>query len=631
MLMHEGGDGGFYNCYSGCATDWDRHYYNIDASEYSSLEYYYFTETPVDIVHCNKVVDYAYIYFTAILSSPNCDDDIPFISHIKFSRQQVAQTPPPTYLSSEDNRDTIGLAISRPRSEVIPIRQEAQPERKYSRLLPAKPTLTLAIPPQATASGLSSQKPPPADRASTMTNMTAFADLDTEAAESGHIWRPPPMEPQSATAYYVADPRGNWVLRDDNRKSEVEQVAQAAELDTYTPLTKSPIEKQEEEAAAMAGAISAATSIPKKPRPAFLLRDDPSMSRSSSLYSQASAVRQRPPPPPARRSSSSSQKGVRAGVRRSDSKDSHASATTINTSSPSPFDDDAAIEDEIARLSQLSPVAESPSPRSGRPRVRYPKITGRLDGATIRHVPPPKRPNFSSSPPGQPSPTLGTALPTVTGSPSAYPPPLRPKPPNRAPGPAPLQSTGSGFSPAPPSEVAFPQSQQQQQQSQRPQPRPLQQQQPSRRPQTPPQQQQQQQQQQMQSPAPVPAPPRLDTLQAQGRRSPHIASQIAVASPVSTTTPTTSAAGSLLAKRVGSDKAAALALDSNPAGSGKHWRRRQGAGEPGLLSPETAAAGLASPRDPPAGLGSGTLPTTPTWQPKLTPTRRGDDLFLNVQ
>ncbi|RYO96209.1 hypothetical protein DL763_003336 [Monosporascus cannonballus] len=553
----------------------------------------------------------------------------------RFSRQQAAQTPPPTYLNSEDNRDAIGLAISRPRSEVAPARQEVQVERKLSRLLPAKPTLTLAIPRQATASGPSSQQPP-ADRASTMTNMTAFADLDTEAAESGQIWRPPPTDPQSATAYYVADPRGNWVLRDDNRKSEVEQVAQAAELDTYTPLTKSPIEKQEEEAAAMAQAISAATKFPKKPRPAFLLRDpnDPSMPRTSSLYSQASAVRQRPPPPPARRSSSSSRKAVRPGVHRSDSKDSHASATTINTSSPGPFDDDAAIENDIARLSQLSPVAESPSPRSGRPRVRYSKITGRLDGATIRHVPPPKRPNFSSSPPGQPSPTLGSVLPPITGSPSAYPLPLRPKRSNRAPGPLPIQSAGSGFSPAPPSEVALPQSQQQQQQqqqqSQRQQPRPLQQQhQPSRRPRTPPQQQQQQQQ--MQSPAPVPAPPRLDALQAQGRRSPHIASQIVAASPVSTTTTTTSAANSLLAKRVGNDKAAALALDSHPAGSGKHWRRQRGAGGPGLLSPETAAAGLDSPRGPPAGPGSGTLPTTPTWQPKLTPTRRGDDLFLNVQ
>ncbi|RYP72887.1 hypothetical protein DL771_003925 [Monosporascus sp. 5C6A] len=545
----------------------------------------------------------------------------------RFSRQQVARTPPPTYLNSDDNRGTIGLAISRPRSEVTPIRQEAQSERKHSRLLPAKPTLTLAIPPQATASGPSSQQQRPTDRASTMTNMTAFADLDTEAAELGQIWRPPPTDPQSATAYYVADPRGNWVLRDDNRKSEVEKVAQAAELDTYTPLTKSPIEKQEEEAAALAGAISATTNFPKKPRPAFLLRDpnNPSMSRSSSLYSQASAVRQRPPPPPARKGSSSSQKGVKPSVSRSDSKDSHASATTINTSSPSPFDDDAAIEDDIARLSQLSPVAESPSPRSGRSRVRYSKITGRLDGATIRHVPPPKRPNFSSSPPGQPSPTLGTVLPAVTGSPSAYPPPLRPKRSNRAPGPAPIQSTGSGFSPAPPPEVAAPQSQQQQ--FQRPQPRPLQQ--PSWRPRTPPQQQQQQQQ--MQSPAPVPAPPRLDTLQAQGRRSPHIASQIVVASPASTTTTTISAASSLLAKRVGGDRAAALALDSNPAGSGKHWRQQQGAGGPGLLSPETAATGLVSPRDPSAGLGSGTLPMTPTWQPKLTPTRRGDDLFLNVQ
>jgi hypothetical protein len=79
-----------------------------------------------------------------------------------------------------------------------------------------------------------------------------------------------------------------------------------------------------------------------------------------------------------------------------------------------------------------------------------------------------------------------------------------------------------------------------------------------------------------------------------------------------------SATSSLLAKRLGSDKAAALVLDPNGK-KAQQWRRQGGGG--GLLSPD--AADLASPK--------GTLPQTPTWQPKLTPTRRGDDLYLNVQ
>ena len=697
--------------------------------------------------------------------------------------------PPPSAYSGSEERDTIGLAISRPRSEVTPrasrtsgAEAEAQGreprlERKPSKLLPAKPALTLAIPSargQGTAAGGNANgnengppsqqsqsqrllQPPPtttrtmtaSDRASTMTNMTAFADLDSEAVDDGtQIWRPPPTDPQSATTYYVADRWGNWVLSGEHRRSDVERVAAAAELDTYTPLTKSPIERrEEEEAAAMARAMSASidyagygsgsgdrsddrndngygSDYPKKPQPAFLLVDPNdqstayvSASRSSSVYSQASAVRSRPlgPPPPARRRSSGSSRkasayhkaisGSGGGVNRSDSQ---ASATTINTSSSGPCDDETIIEDndhdddngngnndganggfnisDIARLSQLSPVAESPSPISmsgsgnrfggagrttgadgagsngpyGAFGARYPKIPGRLDGATIRWVPPPKRPNFSSSPQGQPSPTLGAVTPVVNDSPSAYPSPLRPSRPfNKGPVPAmptSALSNGSGFSPVPTAESAFSQRQrqsQQQQQQQRPPPFLPRTPSPQIQRQSPPLSQdrlslqqlqyQHPQQRQKQAPRPNPyptppsggpPPPRLDTSSpatASGRQSPHIASQLtaSTSSPMSTTTTASSAASSLLAKRVGSDKAAALALD--PAGRQRaaQWRRNgNGGGGGGLLSPEMAA-GLVSPRGGP--MTSGTLPMTPTWQPKLTPTRRGDDLFLSVQ
>lgn len=432
-----------------------------------------------------------------------------------------------------------------------------------------------------------------------MTNMTAFADLDTEAPEGGQIWRPPPSDPQSATTYYIADKWGNWVLNTNNRQSQLAEVSEAAELDTYTPLTKSPIEKQEE-AAAMATAISAA-SAPEvsKPQQVLLRPDNRNASRSqaSSLYSQVSAVPPvpgfwRPPLPPTKRSSSSGRR--RPG--RSDSKTSMDSATTIQTSSSvgGPFDESPPLEEEEpSRLSTLSPVVESPHTPTGRSQVRYPKIPGRLDLSTIRMVAPPKRPDFTASPPGQPSPTLGTVLP-VKGSPSAYPQPLKP---NRLPRlvvnnganlPPPQQSTGSGFSPEQSPLSKFP--------------------------------------------APPPNlplrselrlsrqnPPRLET---QGLPPPrtHVSSYI---SPTSAVT-ISSVASSLLAKRIGNEKAAALSLENNQKRAPAAWRRH---GPGGLLSPEMA--GMMSPGA--RGLNTGDLPATPTWLPKLTPTRRGDDLFLNVQ
>lgn len=72
----------------------------------------------------------------------------------------------------------------------------------------------------------------------------------------------------------------------------------------------------------------------------------------------------------------------------------------------------------------------------------------------------------------------------------------------------------------------------------------------------------------------------------------------------------------LLTKRLGPDRAAALNLGDDVGGQSARrvkWQRdREG---PGFVGQDTADA----------------LPATPGWLPKLTPTRRGDDLFLNVQ
>lgn len=530
------------------------------------------------------------------------------------------------------DRSTIGLAITRPRSLIppklspkmyspamsSPRQVEVSLERKPSKLLPPRPALTIEIPPSTVvASAPTSQEPLLKDRASTMTNMTAFADLDAEATESEQVWRPPPTDPQSATTLYVADKYGNWVLSNSHRQSQIAQVVEAVELDTYTLLTKSPIEKQEE-AEKMAATVSATTVLPRVPQPAFLFRDPANRtnSQSSSLYSQGSAVRQT-----GRRTSSGRNSGPRprkssggVSINRSDSK---ASATTIQTSSTGGNDDGFSRDNDIARLSQLSPVEESPTPATRRSRVTYPRIPGRLDGATIRYVPPPKRPHFAAVPLAQPSPTLGIY--PVEGSPSAYPLPLNPRRNER---------TGSGFTPDPPNIEVFP-LQNLARSGEAPRPGPplqpdstfiqptkpygyinTQRQDQPRRPKTPTRQSIP-----TFTPSPLsaektsPSPP-PPGIMARGR--PHVAFQRVVSGTSFRTVSST--ASSLLAKRIGTDRAATFALDPKRE-NGYQWKQGGGGN---LLSPD-----LVSPR--------GTLPQTPIWKPKLTPTRRGDDLFLNVQ
>ena len=443
-----------------------------------------------------------------------------------------------------------------------------------------------------------------------MTNVTGFADLDTEAPEGAQIWRPPPSDPQSATTYYVADRWGNWVLSNRTRRSELVQATEPAELDTYTPLTKSPAEKREEEAKAMAAAISAAALIPEKRKSRRASRsgqrrsaDNNASRRVSSYYTQGNvappgrSLTTRPSGSPGAETADSVS---RKRMDRKTSKDSRGSATTIDTSYSGPYDDDSPVEPELGRLSSLSPVMESPSPTTGRSPVRYPRIHGRLDGATIRLVPPPKRPDFTASPPGQPSPTLGAVLP-IRGSPSAYPPPLNPRRPwhqqEGEPRPSPITSaSGSGFSPKPQHFPTFPVP-------------PLNINRPRSTPGGPRPEAKAQQ-------SPL---ARLDTRQP--LRPQHISSFV---SPVSAAETTSSATSSLLAKRLGNEKAAALSLDHGQKKPGGPWKRQGGGpNDPGLLSPEMAGAGMSTPRT--------RLPATPTWQPKLTPTRRGDDLFLNVQ
>jgi hypothetical protein len=79
----------------------------------------------------------------------------------------------------------------------------------------------------------------------------------------------------------------------------------------------------------------------------------------------------------------------------------------------------------------------------------------------------------------------------------------------------------------------------------------------------------------------------------------------------------------LLAKRRGSEKAAALKLRN---GEGKKWKVLDGQGK--LMKEiedrlRVGGEGMESEREE--------LPDTPGWVPRLTPTRKGDELFLSVQ
>ncbi|KAI1418522.1 hypothetical protein F5Y13DRAFT_184164 [Hypoxylon sp. FL1857] len=549
----------------------------------------------------------------------------------------IPNSPSNPFLSPNPNQEGVGIAISRSQNTTPPAPPEGPVHRPHSRLLPAKPALSVKIPPprpppppeplsrpRAAVTRTSSSRTARTDRASII---TAFADIDTEVAEGVQVLRPPTSNTYSEAPLYFDDKRGNWVLN-NNRESDLAPATEVAELDTYTPMTKSPIEREEEErkrqekAIAMAAAISAASALPKRLQPAFLSKEhaEASLNRSSSIYSQASAIRHNPRVFSRMRSSSRSRSRSRRGngaqLARSDTVMSHDSVTTINTCSTSPFEEEVPFELNDARLSQLETVVEAPSATP----VKYPKVPGHHLKQTIVQINSPKRLDSANSPAGQPSPTLkGAALPPRDNG-SPYPQPLNPKrtkgseaprnldteadlprpprfdesrPPIQSPlsrfaqlapnaearsskssiperlQTPPMQTSESGFSPSPPSIEAFT--------------------------------------------TPSPLSSRSGNAEARS----HVARAV---SPLSlrATNSGTKGASSLLAKRVGNGKAAALALNSS---NNKKDRWKMQRDQANMLSPVDAALST----------GKGSLPHTPTWLPKLTPTRHGDDLYLNVQ
>jgi hypothetical protein len=305
----------------------------------------------------------------------------------------------------------------------------------------------------------------------------------------------------------------------------------------------------------------------------------------------------------------------------------------------------------------LSPVVESPASASGRSPVSYPKIAPprRLSQQTIRMVPPPPQPDFASifsSGEGR----IQSANPNLN--------------PNQKPWQAAelaaarqrrlsaAQPRSQSYpvpqihDPEPQLQLNNPTFQNQRRQSPKLappfQPRTLQQQPRAHLPSNPrpqPQQQQQYNHQRQRSRDYI-APSAHFNTQTHPNPNPTIVQPPRSSSQTPSISSLKSTNSSLLAKRLGADKALALNLTAKTEDDkrgGAKWRvlgreDREAAKSPGwrpqlVGKMEQGRAGSGQSAGWHAGYGSGSegdLPRTAQWVPKLTPTRRGDELFLSV-
>ena len=534
-----------------------------------------------------------------------------------------------------------------------------------------KPALTLTIP----------KGPQPPSRAPAR----ARESIVTEFAEDGegdsvpgtaNIWRPPPTDPQSATTYFFADKGGNWILRSKSGRvqesSELPALPAKAELPS--PDDKTKAERAQgwfsPEAVVKPLRVPSRNARPKLGSPISFKDQQQTESqrpdRTSSVYSSYDApatvtpgpqnpLPERSLPPPDTyfamirdgRELAGAKVSKRRSARRSRRRSSD-SATSIESAAAPPYEDEAIIEDEPQL--NLSPVAESPhTPISpGQSPVTYPKIrrpssqqqlatVGAPQGLSLFPAPPKQSPMRPTAPAGStpgyltvPTKRPGPpAMPRVADSrPSVYAnaPTLNPNP-NRNPA---QQRTGSPETRLGPVPTIEQQRQRQQQDSSKywdgqqaataqgsgrrgpsPPRQPYELSSEAERPQQrrgpPPPLQQQQQPQQRQpervlSPSATQLQMQQQQQQQQQQRRPPPAGQ----APSSQSSGGPSLQSSLLAKRLGADKAAALSLADRERKFQQGSWKRQSNGMPPMT------------------------PITPGIR-TMTPTRRGDDLFLDIR
>ncbi|KAF4975361.1 hypothetical protein FZEAL_7845 [Fusarium zealandicum] len=635
--------------------------------------------------------------------------------------------PPPAYNRRSYKPNTIGLAMSPPPSS----RGTAHPSplRRISRLLPAKPTLPivssrfnkeesppllqpewddtehhnagpssqsredvsqlpptiLAVPAPAASPPRSKPMPPappklhilppntvaPPASNNRESNVTEFEEDRTSLSPSTQVWRPPPTTPISATTFYVADQYGNWVLGNSKRASLIARGSQGSQASQEA----APKPPPKDNSSALGAGHNRAQSLapPAEIIPAgFQPNERPAGPRSqhpSPFFSSQSHPR---------RNVSTRRSLTRPQARPREDSSSSSSATIITTSSEASSIPSMTQEQQVS----LSPVFESPrSVRDRAPQPRIPprdprrmsQMSTRSDSTHVRSAPPTRQ--IVYSPPGQPSPTLGTMQDTSGSSCESIPnaghegtgsqtmrivePSPEPEEPGRTPAvdqsqirtspfyfdppyPQPLNTRAPSQhhrsvsgpqtyrpyqrppSQRPPSHHLSPQQQQaawQPVQRIPPSYQSFQQQLPVQR--QPPQQPQAYQPfQPRPGHYPYPRNPGYQPFQQQHQHQPpqqhEQHSQIHPSRapyqnyrPSPAMNPPYSAHpgprdSSLLAKRLGSDRAADMSIGTEPARASK-WNR-----DSRQLTPQG-------------------LPDSPHWKPTLTPSRRGDDLFLNVQ
>ncbi|KAK3378061.1 hypothetical protein B0H63DRAFT_235040 [Podospora didyma] len=592
-----------------------------------------------------------------------------------YTPQMAAYAPPlkptasPAQRAPQAQRGSPAMAFPPPPAP----QSQLQPQTPKAGRSPPKPTLTLAIPGAPTLpSRITSNA-----RESIVTEFAEDGEGDSASGAGAAIWRPPPSDPQSATAYYFADKGGNWVLRKTSaRKPEAGKklspaVPEIAEVELPSPENKTRAERAREAYGGLSpGAVVSPLHLAPKPGQAKLgspivfkdKRHDPkvvSSVYSAGLPSAATASNSRNTKMPLPDTYFSMMKGrelttskAKRRSRRESHRRSRDSSTSIESGVAGPFEDDA-INDDVLQA-DLSPVAESPS--VGKSPVEYPKIPRRGNPEGLYMLSPPPRFPAATGPQGQPSPTLGGPVPVKQTGASQRPPPkisltvptLNPNP-NRNPGQLKTGSpeTRQGTIPAVQqhSQRQYQQRQkqqweQQQQREQQQREQVLQQQRPRQRESRSLAEYWNQQPRQGQNWRPYPpanlpgdypeqeqpgyyTPPQQQRRQPQSQaRSPQQIAETGLPQ------------SSLLAKRLGADKAATLKLagkDATPKKAKTSWKREsygpqgQGLGQP----PSFMRPGYpqhSNGRDEVAQ-----LPGTPGWMPKLTPTRRGDDLFLDVR
>lgn len=322
----------------------------------------------------------------------------------------------PSTPQSSRKRPVLSLSIPETRAGTPASQQKPAPKRDESppRILVTAPTFkpenAAKSAPKAKAS-----KPVTSPVDEDDSPLTEFEEDDRDSPIQ--IWRPPSSTPQSATAMYVADKHGNWVLADERQKKRIS----AAELEGSSPI----ISRGGSDAFRAAGPSSGATEISKtgaaalRPPAEIYKRGDKRrdmQSMASSVYSSDIPAWNTSAPPLPKNPLMPRPLNARAGP-------------------PPPRQRYSPVLNPFLDDNGISPVRSMHG------------STRRAQPSTSRAAAP-RGPRNMRSPPGQPSPTLGMRKPAGhTPNHSRHAPPSQPKP--RTPQPR-------AYSPEPPVPSAAP-------------------------------------------------------------------------------------------------------------------------------------------------------------------------------